>query len=62
MPSMIGTVDQIIGVCGEVATLTLSRSNAGDEQVNVSPTEILLKQLLEVLRMLDANRKMGRIW
>lgn len=27
MPSMIGTVDQIIGVCGEVATLTLSRSD-----------------------------------
>lgn len=35
--------------------------NVGDEQVNVSPTEILLKQILELLRMLDANRKMGRI-
>lgn len=58
MPSMIGTVDQITEVCSEVE---LSRSNAGDEQVNVSPTEILLKQILEFLRMLDANRKMGRM-
>jgi len=54
---MIATVGQI----GEAATLELSRSNVGDEQVNVSPTEILLKQILELLRMLDANRKMGRI-
>lgn len=29
--------------------------------MNVSPTEILLKQILEFLRMLDANRKMGRM-
>lgn len=35
--------------------------NVGDEQVNVSPTEILPKQILEFLRMLYASRKMGRI-
>lgn len=41
MPSMIGTVDQIIGACGEVATLALSRSD-GRKKIKVSRLHILM--------------------